>query len=122
MSRAELRSLLAELDQRGPYERGLAVVAAAVGGDAEWVGARLADPDSFVRGRALRVAASLGAPTAVREQLLRAMVAAPHSRHAPPKCCASGSAAGTGRATPGRCSKPPTRSPRPTVAPKSSSP
>lgn len=57
MSRAELRSLLAELDPRGPYERGLAVVAAAGGGDAEWVCARLADPDSLVRGQALRVAA-----------------------------------------------------------------
>ncbi|MFK4227479.1 hypothetical protein [Streptomyces sp. NPDC019890] len=86
MERAELRPLLAELDGRGPYERGLAVVAAAVGGDAEWIGARLADPYSFVRGQALRVAASLGvpddafvaalddAPTAVRKQLLRAMV------------------------------------------------
>ncbi|MDQ0939469.1 hypothetical protein [Streptomyces sp. V1I1] len=91
MDPAELRPLVAELDERGPYERGVAVVAAAVGGDAEWVGARLADPDSFVRGQALRVATGLGvpddafvaalhdAPAAVRRQLLHAIVAARRS-------------------------------------------
>ncbi|MFF4232799.1 hypothetical protein [Streptomyces sp. NPDC001820] len=88
---AELRPLLDELDERGAYERGLAVVVAAVGGDAQWVGARLADPDSFVRGQALRVATSLGvsddafvaalddAPAAIRKQLLHAIVAARRS-------------------------------------------
>ncbi|MBT2401419.1 hypothetical protein [Streptomyces sp. ISL-100] len=81
-----LRPVLEELDGRGPYERGIAAVAAAVGRDADWVAARLADPDDFVRGQALRVAGRLGvpdaayeaalddAPAAVRHQLVRAMV------------------------------------------------
>ncbi|MFE6131774.1 hypothetical protein ACFQ6Q_26470 [Streptomyces sp. NPDC056437] len=82
----ERRSLLAELDARGPYERGLAVVVASVGGETGWIGERLADPDAFVRGQALRVAAGIGvpdeafaaalddAPAAIRRQLLRAVV------------------------------------------------
>ncbi|MFE7071284.1 hypothetical protein ACFU96_14495 [Streptomyces sp. NPDC057620] len=82
----EARPLLDELETRGSYGRGLAVVAAAVGRDAGWVGARLADPDSFVRGHALRVADSLrvpdsayesalaDAPEAIRRDLLRAVV------------------------------------------------
>ncbi|MBT2492031.1 hypothetical protein J7E96_26595 [Streptomyces sp. ISL-96] len=81
-----LRPVLEELDGRGPYERGIAAVAAAVGRDADWVAARLADADDFVRGQALRVAGRLGvpdaayeaalddAPAAVRHQLLRAVV------------------------------------------------
>ncbi|WP_028815535.1 hypothetical protein [Streptomyces flavidovirens] len=81
-----LRAVLEELDGRGPYERGVAAVAAAVGRDADWVAARLADPDSFVRGQALRAAGKLGvpdsayeaalddAPAAVRHQLMRAIV------------------------------------------------
>ncbi|MEV0226066.1 hypothetical protein [Streptomyces sp. NPDC050704] len=83
----EPRPLLAELETRGPYERGLAVVAAAIGLDVEWITARIADPDSFVRGHALRVADSLqvpdsayesalsDAPEVVRRHLLRAIVA-----------------------------------------------
>ncbi|MFD6291177.1 hypothetical protein [Streptomyces sp. NPDC060205] len=82
----EVRPLLDELEVRGSYGRGLAVVAAAVSRDAGWVGARLADPDSFVRGHALRVAGSLhvpdtayesalaDAPEAVRRDLLRAVI------------------------------------------------
>ncbi|MFI1480122.1 hypothetical protein [Streptomyces sp. NPDC020747] len=84
---AETRPLLDELETRGAYERGLAVVAAAVAGDTEWIAARIADPDSFVRGHALRTAESLqvpdsayesaltDAPEAIRRQLLRAVVA-----------------------------------------------
>lgn len=81
-----LRPVLEELETGGPYERGLAVVAAAVGGDRDWLAARIADEDPFVRGHALRAALSAGvpdaayetaladAPAAVRRQLLRAVV------------------------------------------------
>ncbi|GGX44211.1 hypothetical protein [Streptomyces fructofermentans] len=62
--------LLRELDARGPYERGLAVVVAAVTRDTEWVADRIADPDSFVRGHALRVADHLGVPDSVYESAL----------------------------------------------------
>ncbi|MGI3228906.1 hypothetical protein ACRJ4B_39085 [Streptomyces sp. GTA36] len=83
----ETRPLLDELESRGAYERGLAVVAASVAGDTEWIAARIADPDSFVRGHALRTADSLqvpdsayesaltDAPEVIRRQLLRAVVA-----------------------------------------------
>ncbi|GHH35488.1 hypothetical protein FHS35_005201 [Streptomyces umbrinus] len=83
----ETRPLLDELESRGAYERGLAVVAASVAGDTEWIAARIADPDSFVRGHALRTADSLqvpdsayesaliDAPEGIRRQLLRAVVA-----------------------------------------------
>ncbi|WP_330308964.1 MULTISPECIES: hypothetical protein [unclassified Streptomyces] len=82
-----LRPVLEELEVRGPHERGIAVVAASVGRDAEWIADRVADPDAFVRGHALRVAESLhvpdsayesaldDAPEAVRRELLRAIVA-----------------------------------------------
>ncbi|MFD7473220.1 hypothetical protein ACFV8Z_13770 [Streptomyces sp. NPDC059837] len=82
-----LRPVLEELETRGPYERGIAVVAAAVGRDDEWIAGRIADPDAYVRGHALRVADSLqvpdsafesaldDAPEAVRRELLRAIVA-----------------------------------------------
>ncbi|MET7474409.1 hypothetical protein ABZT17_08625 [Streptomyces sp. NPDC005648] len=82
-----LRPVLDELEERGTYGRQLAVVAASVGQDTEWIAARIADPDSFVRGHALRVADSLGvadtafeagladAPEVVRRDLLRAVVA-----------------------------------------------
>jgi hypothetical protein len=85
--RGALRSVLEELESGGPYERGVAIVLACAAGDAEWTGARLADPDSYVRGHALRAAESHGvpdaafeaalddAPEAVRRQLLRAIVA-----------------------------------------------
>ncbi|WP_369231578.1 hypothetical protein AB5J56_08400 [Streptomyces sp. R21] len=84
---AELRPVLQELDTRGPYERGLAVVAASVGRDVEWIADRLADPDDFVRGHAQQFAESLqvpdsayesaldDAPEAIRRELLRAIVA-----------------------------------------------
>lgn len=83
--RGVLRSVLEELEGGGAYERGVAVVLACAGGDEEWTGARLADPDSFVRGHALRAAqrhpvpdaafeAALDdAPEAVRRQLIRAI-------------------------------------------------
>ncbi|MFI6494508.1 hypothetical protein [Streptomyces sp. NPDC050564] len=82
-----LRPVLEELEARGPYEAGIAVVAASVGRDTAWVADRLADPDGFVRGHALRVARSLhvpdsayesaldDAPEAIRRELLRAIVA-----------------------------------------------
>ncbi|MFF3482974.1 hypothetical protein ACFYXC_06785 [Streptomyces sp. NPDC002701] len=83
----DARPLLDELRSRGPYERGLAVIGAAVARDAEWIGARIADPDPFVRGHALRAADCLrvpdsaygaaltDAPEVVRRDLLRAVVA-----------------------------------------------
>ncbi|MFD4173025.1 hypothetical protein [Streptomyces anulatus] len=82
-----LRAVLDELEDGDPYERRIAVIAAAVGRDAEWIGARLADEDAVVRGHALRVARTLGvpdaayerafadAPAAVRRRLVRAIVA-----------------------------------------------
>ncbi|MGW5862785.1 hypothetical protein ACWFRJ_11515 [Streptomyces sp. NPDC055239] len=85
--RGALRSVLEELESGGPYERGVAIVLACAGRDTEWTGARIADPDSFVRLHALRVAESHGVPDAafeaalddapevVRRQLLRAIVA-----------------------------------------------
>ncbi|RDD85859.1 hypothetical protein [Streptomyces parvulus] len=81
------RSLLAELETRGSYGRRLAVVAASAARDTGWIAGRIADPDPYVRGHALRVADSLGvpdtafeagldgAPEAVRRALLRAVVA-----------------------------------------------
>ncbi|TRV78897.1 hypothetical protein FKN01_12000 [Streptomyces sp. 130] len=66
----ELRPVLDELNRGGPYERGIAAVAAAVGGDAEWTAAHLADPDPFVQGHALRVARSLGIPDEIYERVL----------------------------------------------------
>lgn len=81
-----LRPVLEELETGGPYERGLAVVAASVGRDRDWLAARIADEDPYVRGHALRAALSAGvpdttyeaaladAPAAVRRQLLRAVV------------------------------------------------
>ncbi|MFD5630718.1 hypothetical protein [Streptomyces sp. NPDC127072] len=83
----QLRPVLDTFETRGPYERGIAVVAASAGRDAEWIAGRLADPDAFVRGHALRVAESLRlpdsafesaldeAPERVRRELLRAIVA-----------------------------------------------
>ncbi|WP_369250678.1 hypothetical protein [Streptomyces sp. R41] len=83
-----LRPVLEELEARGPYEGGIAVVAASVGRDVEWIADRLAAPDAFVRGHALRVAGSLhvpdsayeaaldDAPEAIRRELLCAIVAA----------------------------------------------
>ncbi|WP_392674144.1 hypothetical protein [Streptomyces sp. LN785] len=82
-----LRPVLLELERRGPYERGLAVVAAAAGGDRDRIAAHLADEDAFVQAHALRVARSLGVPDAgyeaalddasetVRRRLMRAIVA-----------------------------------------------
>lgn len=81
-----LRPVLDELADGDPYERRTAVVAAAVGQDAEWTGAHLTDEDGVVRGHALRAARSLGvpdrvyeeafadAPAVVRRQLVRAIV------------------------------------------------
>ncbi|WP_329473376.1 hypothetical protein OIE75_35370 [Streptomyces sp. NBC_01723] len=81
------RSLLAELETRGAHGRRLAVVAASAAGDTGWIADRIADPDPYVRGHALRVADSLGVPDAAfeaaladapetaRRSLLRAVVA-----------------------------------------------
>ncbi|MET7366587.1 hypothetical protein ABZS61_12290 [Streptomyces sp. NPDC005566] len=81
-----LRPVLEELETGGPYERGLAVIAASVGGDRDWLAARIGDEDSFVRGHALRAALSAGvpdtaygtaladAPAVVRRGLLQAVV------------------------------------------------
>ncbi|MEU8604842.1 hypothetical protein [Streptomyces parvulus] len=83
----DARALLAELETRGPYGRRLAVVAASAARDTGWIADRIADPDPYVRGHALRVADSLGVPDAafeaglddaseaVRRALLRAVVA-----------------------------------------------
>ncbi|MFD5202025.1 hypothetical protein ACFWM7_18120 [Streptomyces sp. NPDC058375] len=82
-----LRAVLDELEDGDPYERRTAVIAAAVGRDAEWIGARLADEDAVVRGHALRAARTLevpdtayerafaDAPAAVRRRLVRAIIA-----------------------------------------------
>lgn len=82
-----LRAVLDELDRGDAYERETAVVAAAVGGDRDWIAAHLADRDPFVQGHALRVAHSLGVPDeaygdilddvprTARRRLLRAVVA-----------------------------------------------
>ncbi|WP_399892357.1 hypothetical protein ACGH7X_33185 [Streptomyces sp. BBFR51] len=81
------RPVLAELERHGSHGRRLAVVAASAAGDTGWIADRIADPDPYVRGHALRVADSLGvpdaafeagladAPEAVRRGLLRAVVA-----------------------------------------------
>ncbi|WP_299534667.1 hypothetical protein [uncultured Streptomyces sp.] len=65
-----LQGVLEELEDGEPYERGLAVVAAAVARDRDWIAARLADPDPYVRGQALRHADSLGVPDSAYEQAL----------------------------------------------------
>ncbi|PCG83774.1 hypothetical protein CIB93_22885 [Streptomyces sp. WZ.A104] len=82
-----LRGVLAELEDGDPYERRIASVAAAVGQDAEWCGAHLADEDAVVRGHAFREARHLGvpdaayetafadAPAVVRRRLMEAIVA-----------------------------------------------
>jgi len=53
----ERRPVLDELETRAPSERGIAAVAAAVGGIAR----RIADPDPFARGHALKSWRRLGA-------------------------------------------------------------
>ncbi|SFN05180.1 hypothetical protein SAMN04487980_101084 [Streptomyces sp. cf124] len=57
-----LAPLLADLDGRGPYERRLAALAALVGRDAEFLAARLADPDPVVAGYARRAVRDLPVP------------------------------------------------------------
>ncbi|MFE7595169.1 hypothetical protein ACFU6K_37785, partial [Kitasatospora sp. NPDC057512] len=49
-----LGPLLAELDKRGAYGRGLAGVAATIAGDVAFVAARLTDPDPAVSRQALK--------------------------------------------------------------------
>ncbi|MEG9551759.1 MULTISPECIES: hypothetical protein [Streptomyces griseus group] len=82
-----LRAVLDELEDGDPYERGIAVIAASAGRDAEWIAAHLADEDAVVRGHALRAARALGvpdtayekafvdAPAVVRRHLVRAIIA-----------------------------------------------
>lgn len=66
----ELRPVLDELEGRGPYERGIAVVAASIGRDTDWIARHIADPDAWVRGHALRVADSLQVPDDVYHSAL----------------------------------------------------
>ncbi|MER7757326.1 hypothetical protein [Kitasatospora sp. NPDC097643] len=70
----QLRPLLAELDTRGAYGRGLAGVAATIAEDVEFVAARLTDPDPAVSRQALKAAIHL--PVA-DEVLAAALVDAP---------------------------------------------
>ncbi|WNI21146.1 hypothetical protein [Streptomyces sp. ITFR-16] len=65
-----LRAVLDDLDDGDAYERETAVVAASAGQDRDWIAARLADPDPFVQGHALRVAHSLGVPDTAYERAL----------------------------------------------------
>ncbi|WP_424215717.1 hypothetical protein ACN20G_26515 (plasmid) [Streptomyces sp. BI20] len=67
----ELRALLDELAARGGHGRSLAVVAAGVGGDHVWLGARLADPDPCVRAQVLSVAGGGAIPDTAFEAALR---------------------------------------------------
>ncbi|MGW4701736.1 hypothetical protein [Streptomyces sp. NPDC004285] len=78
-----LRTLLAVLDARGPYERRLAALAALAAGEPDHLAARLGDPDPVVRRYALRGARRLpvadsaveaahdDAPAVVRADLAR---------------------------------------------------
>ncbi|MGV9900398.1 hypothetical protein ACWDVV_41470, partial [Streptomyces tendae] len=61
---ADPRPLLVALEEHGAYGRRLAVVAASAVRDTEWIADRIADPDPYVRGHALRVADKLGVPDA----------------------------------------------------------
>ncbi|MEV5377550.1 hypothetical protein AB0L26_16450 [Streptomyces nondiastaticus] len=86
-ARGELGAALAGLSERGGYGRGVAAMAAGTGRDASWLESRLTDPDPAVRVHAVAavrrglvpdavVAAALeDAPTAVRRELVRAVVA-----------------------------------------------
>ncbi|MEV5613072.1 hypothetical protein [Streptomyces sp. NPDC052225] len=76
----ELAAVIDELDGGGPYERGVAVLLACAGGDSARVAGRLADPDSFVRGHALRAAKGLGIPDSAFEDALRDAPAAVRGR------------------------------------------
>ncbi|MFD7448664.1 hypothetical protein [Kitasatospora sp. NPDC059827] len=70
----QLRPLLAELDTRGAYGRGLAGVAATIAEDAAFVAARLTDPDPAVSRQALKAALHLPVPD---EALAAALADAP---------------------------------------------
>ncbi|MFJ2580778.1 hypothetical protein [Kitasatospora aureofaciens] len=82
-----LSGLLAELDGRGPYERRLAALAALAGRRPDHLITRLTDPDPVVRRYARRAVrelpfpddaieqAALTAPTAVRDELIRTILA-----------------------------------------------
>ncbi|MDB1086492.1 hypothetical protein PJ985_02780 [Streptomyces sp. ACA25] len=81
-----LRALLDELDTRGLHGRRLAVVAATIGRDIQFLEARTADPDPTVRGHALKSSRHLpisdaaleramdDAPETVRRQIATAVV------------------------------------------------
>lgn len=83
----QLDRLLDELDRRGPYERGLAALAAFAARHVGHLTARLTDPDPVVRRYALRAVrelavpdeaverAVLAAPTALRDGLIRSVLA-----------------------------------------------
>jgi hypothetical protein len=66
----ELAGVIAELDARGAYERGVAALLACVGRDTDWAATHLADPDPFVRGHAMRAAQGLPVPDAAFETAL----------------------------------------------------
>jgi hypothetical protein len=84
---APFRALLDELDRRGAHGRHLAVVAATIAEDSDFLAARLGDPDATVRGHALKATLHLpisdaaleramdDAPEAVRRQVAVAVVA-----------------------------------------------
>ncbi|WP_106586217.1 hypothetical protein [Murinocardiopsis flavida] len=73
---ARLRPLVDELAARGAHGRRLAVFAAAVAGDADYVEARLTDDDAAVRGHAVKAARRLPVGDAALE---RAMFEAPEA-------------------------------------------
>lgn len=66
-ARGRLGPLLTGLDALGPYERRLAALAALTAGEAEYLAARLADPDPVVRRYALRGARRLPVPDSAVE-------------------------------------------------------
>jgi hypothetical protein len=86
----ELAGLLDGLDQHGIYGQRLAVIAACAGQDTDYVAARLAHPDTVIRGHAQRAAVALSSaisddallaavhdsPPAIRVELLRTIVLA----------------------------------------------
>ncbi|SCK36607.1 hypothetical protein [Streptomyces sp. WMMB 322] len=86
--REELTGLLHGLEEYGTYGQRIAVIAACAGQDTDYLSARLAHPDPFIRGHAQRAAAAPSsrvsddalwvalhdAPSAIRAQLVRTIV------------------------------------------------
>lgn len=88
LGREELTGLLHGLEEYGMYGKRVAVVAACAAGDTDYIAARLAHPDPYVRGHAQRAARARSsavsddalwvalhdAPAAVRAELARTIV------------------------------------------------